>query len=141
TVDVVVTDHSPSTVDLKAVDTGDFGAAWGGIASLQLGLAAVWSTARSRNVGLEQVVHWMSGAPAELFGLTRKGRIAPGHDADLVVFAPDESFVVDATRLQHKNPLTPYQDYRLSGVVRHTLLRGEPITDVPRGTLLRRGGP
>lgn len=141
TVDVVVTDHSPSTVDLKAVDTGDFGAAWGGIASLQLGLAAMWSSARSRNVGLEQVVHWMSGAPAELFGLTRKGRIAQGHDADLVVFAPDESFVVDAARLYHKNPLTPYQGHRLSGVVRHTLLRGEPITDVPCGTLLRRGEP
>jgi allantoinase len=139
TIDIVVTDHSPSTLDLKALDTGDFGQAWGGVASLQLGLAAVWSEARRRRVPLEDVVRWMSAGPAALLGLGRKGAIAVGRHADLAVFAPDEDFVVDPTRLHHKNPITPYTGRRLTGVVRSTLLRGRAITDVPHGTLLRRG--
>lgn len=138
-IDIVVTDHSPSTVDLKRLDTGDFGEAWGGIASLQLGLAAVWTEARRRGVPLERVVGWMSAGPAQLVGLARKGAVAVGRDADLAVFAPDEAFVVDPARLHHKNPLTPYAGTELTGVVRRTLLRGRPVTDVPTGTLLRRG--
>lgn len=138
-IDIVVTDHSPSTPDLKALDTGDFAEAWGGVASLQLGLAAVWTEARSRGVALEEVVRWMSTAPAALVGLDRKGAIAPGKDADLAVLAPEESFDVDPARLHHRNPVTPYAGRRLTGVVRRTLLRGRTITDVPTGTLLRRG--
>ncbi|GAA1642035.1 allantoinase AllB [Georgenia ruanii] len=139
TIDIVVTDHSPSTADLKALDTGDFGEAWGGVASLQLGLAAVWSEARRRGVPLDDVVRWMSAGPAALLGLERKGAIAVGRHADLAVFAPEAEFVVDPTRLHHKNPITPYAGRRLNGVVRSTLLRGRAITDVPHGTLLRRG--
>lgn len=138
-IDTVVTDHSPSTPDLKALDTGDFGTAWGGISSLQLGLAVSWTEAHARGVALDEVVRWMSTHPADLVGLSHKGAIEVGRDADLVVFAPDESFVVDAARLHHKNPVTPYDGHRLAGAVRHTLLRGQPITDVPHGTLLRRG--
>ncbi|RPF25704.1 allantoinase AllB [Georgenia muralis] len=138
-IDIVVTDHSPSTPDLKALDTGDFGEAWGGVASLQLGLAAVWTEARSRGVALEQVVRWMSTSPAALVGLDRKGAIAPGKDADLAVLAPEDSFDVDPARLHHRNPVTPYAGRRLTGVVRRTLLHGRTITDVPTGTLLRRG--
>ena len=81
---------------LKALDTGDFAAAWGGIASLQLGLPAVWTGARDRGRGLADVVRWMAAGPADLAGLRRKGRIAVGADADLCVLAPDEAFVVDA---------------------------------------------
>ena len=49
-IDLVVSDHSPSTVDLKCLDIGDFGVAWGGISSLQLGLSAVWTQARQRGL-------------------------------------------------------------------------------------------
>lgn len=141
TIDLVVTDHSPSTVELKALDTGDFGVAWGGIASLQLGLSAVWTEARQRGFELEDVVGWMAGATARLAGLPSKGVIAVGGDADFCVFAPDESFVVDARRLHHKNPITPYDGRTLAGVVHQAWLRGAVI-DVaaePAGQLLRRG--
>jgi allantoinase len=141
TIDIVVTDHSPSTPDLKALDSGDFGVAWGGVASLQLGLPAVWTGARDRGFSLADVTRWMSQGPAQQVGLPQKGRIEVGADADLCVFAPDETFVVDPARLHHKNPVTPYAGRTLAGVVRSTWLRGQ-VVDVdgpPRGRLLRRG--
>jgi allantoinase len=141
TIDGVVSDHSPSTAALKRLDTGDFGAAWGGISSLELGLPVVWTEARRRGFGLRDVVRWMAEGPARLVGLARKGRIEVGHDADLCVFAPEEAFVVDSTRLHHKHPITPYDGRALLGIVRSTWLRGEELAgDQPRGRLLTRGG-
>lgn len=140
-IDSVVSDHSPCTTDLKRLDTGDFGAAWGGISSLQLGLPAVWSQARLRGHTLADVVRWMAGAPARLAGLPGKGTIATGYDADFAVFAPDDAFVADPYRLHHKHPVTPYAQRPLAGVVRSTWLRGEPVTGEPRGRLLTRGDP
>ena len=142
-IDLVVSDHSPSTADLKHLDTGDFGTAWGGIASLQLGLPAVWTEARRRGFTLTDVARWMSTAPAAQVGLRAKGRIELGYDADFCVLAPDDTFVVDAKTLQHKNPITPYDGRTLAGVVRRTWLRGAPV-DIdagPRGRLLTRGEP
>jgi allantoinase len=142
TIDMVVSDHSPSTVDLKRLDIGDFGVAWGGISSLQVGLSAVWTQARRRGFGLTDVARWMCQAPARQTGLRRKGRIEIGYDADFCVFAPDDAFVVDVHKLQHKNPVTPYADRPLAGVVRSTWLRGQ-VVDIdaePRGRQLTRGG-
>jgi allantoinase len=139
--DVVVSDHSPCTPDLKRLDAGDFGLAWGGIAGLQLGLSAVWTEARRRGHTLGDVVRWMAEGPARLAGLPRKGRIAVGYDADFCVFAPDDTFVVDPATLRHKNPVTPYAGRPLAGVVRSTWLRGAEVLDgePPRGRLLTRG--
>ncbi|HET7276802.1 MAG TPA: allantoinase AllB [Dermatophilaceae bacterium] len=142
-IDFVVSDHSPCTVELKRFDTGDFGQAWGGIASLQLGLPAVWSEARRRGHGLVDVVDWMARRTADAAGLTRKGRIEVGADADLCVFAPDDAFVVDPARLHHKNPVSAYAGRALTGVVRQTWLAGIPLDPggEPRGRLLTRGQP
>ncbi len=141
-IDFVVSDHSPCTAELKRFDTGDFGQAWGGIASLQLGLPAVWSEARRRGHGLVDVVNWMARRTADAAGLTRKGRIEVGADADLCVFAPDDAFVVDPARLHHKNAVSAYAGRALTGVVRQTWLAGIPIdSDEPRGRLLTRGQP
>ena len=135
----VVSDHSPCTPELKRQDTGDFAAAWGGIASVQLGLPVIWTAARARGHALADVVDWMARRPADLVGLHGKGRIKVGADADLVAFDPDETFVVDPARLHHKNPVTPYAGRSLSGVVRTTWLRGTPVTgDRPGGRFLLR---
>ncbi|GAA2653707.1 allantoinase AllB [Paractinoplanes durhamensis] len=135
----VVSDHSPCTPELKRQDTGDFAAAWGGIASVQLGLPVIWTAARERGYGLADVVDWMARRPADLAGLSRKGRIDVGADADLVVFDPDDTFTVDPHRLHHKNPVTPYAGKQLHGVVHATWLRGRRVTgDEAGGAFLSR---
>jgi allantoinase len=138
-IDCVVSDHSPCPPALKGLDRGDFGAAWGGISSVQLSLPVVWTQARERGHSLDDVARWMAAGPAKIAGLAGKGQIAPGFDADLVAFAPDESFVVDPARLHHRHPVTPYAGARLDGVVRRTWLRGRPVTGgQPGGRLLPR---
>jgi allantoinase len=132
TIDCVVSDHSPCTIAAKRLDTGDFGEAWGGIASVQLGLPVMWTEALERGIAIERLVHWMAAAPAALVGLDGRGAIAPGHRADLSVFAPDETFVVDPAKLRHRNPVSPYAGRTLRGVVEQTWLAGKPIGDDER---------
>ena len=146
-IDCVVSDHSPCPPELKSPGSGDFGAAWGGIASLQLGLSAVWTAARRRGRTLDDVTRWMATAPAALAGLPAKGRIAVGCDADLAAFDPEQSFVVDPARLEHRHPVTPYAGRTLTGRVRQAWLRGIALLDAesgapdgePVGRLLNRG--
>lgn len=140
TIDCIVSDHSPSTADLK---TGDFATAWGGISSLQLGLPAIWTEAKKRGRTLEEVARWMSTAPAALAGLSAKGAIEAGRDADFAVLAPEETFTVDPAHLHHRNQVTAYAGKTLHGVVKSTWLRGTRIADhgtptEPTGLLLER---
>ena len=140
---MVVSDHSPSPPEGKHRETGDFGAAWGGISSLQLALPAVWTAARERGVGVERLAEWMSRGPARLAGLEgRKGAIAPGYDADFVVFDPEASFEVRAAAIHHRHKLTPYAGRTLHGVVEAAYLKGEKIYEkgefvgLPSGEIL-----
>ncbi|HET8933626.1 MAG TPA: amidohydrolase family protein, partial [Polyangiales bacterium] len=129
-IDFVVTDHSPCTPQLKQRERGHFHDAWGGIASLQLGLANVWTHARQRGASLSDLSRWTSGAPARFAGLAqRKGSIAAGHDADLVVWDPDASFTVQPEQLFFKHRVSPYLGAQLLGAVRQTFLRGALVFD------------
>jgi allantoinase len=129
-IDLVATDHSPAPAALKHVEDGNFLAAWGGIASLQISLPIVWTGAHQRGLPISRLAEWMAAAPARLAGLQgRKGVIAAGYDADLVIVDPDREMTVDASRLYHRNAVTPYDGARLRGLVLATMLRGEIVFD------------
>jgi len=144
TIDIVASDHSPSTRELKFAGGddathGDFDVAWGGISGLELSFRAVWTGARQRGIPLETVVDWMSSGTSALVGLTAKGRIGVGADADLVAFAPESPVTIDVADLSHRNPVTAYDDARLLGEVVTTWVAGRPAgPDAPPARLLVR---
>jgi allantoinase len=142
-IQLVVSDHSPAPPELKLFDVGDFVRGWGGIASLQLGLLAVWTGAGLRGASLGDVAQWMCAGPADLIGLHDKGRIAVGCAADLVVLEADTLQMINGASLQHRHKLTPYDGMTLRGEVLATFLRGVQIYERgdfagPHGRLLTR---
>jgi allantoinase len=146
TIDMIVSDHSPCPPELKRREEGDFLKAWGGISSLQFRLPVVWTEARRRGFTLEDCARLLAQQPARLAGLgERKGAIAAGFDADLVVWDTEATMRVTPAINQHRHKLTPYEGRELRGVVEMTFLRGEKIYErgtfpgTPSGLLLKRG--
>jgi allantoinase len=142
TIDLVASDHSPSTAELKFKGDGDFDLAWGGISGLELSFRAVWTGARARGIALETVIGWMATSTADLVGLADRGRIAVGAQADLVAFDPEAPFTVDAAALAHKNPVSAFDGSALFGGVetvwQHGAVAGSDASTA--GRLIARGG-
>lgn len=144
--DLVATDHSPCPPEMKRREAGDFVRAWGGVASLQLGLPVMWTAMRQRGFSFDRLAQWMCAGPAALAGLVRrKGTIVAGCDADFVVWDPEATFTVGPAMLHHRHKLTPYNGQELAGVVQSTFLRGRKIFARgqfpvgPTGKVLRQG--
>ncbi|MFN0278773.1 MAG: allantoinase AllB [Pyrinomonadaceae bacterium] len=143
TIDMVVSDHSPCTPALKLLETGDFMEAWGGIAALQFGLPVMWTNLQNRGFGLRDLTRLMSTEPAKLAGLDhRKGKLAAGYDADIVIWNPEAEFKIVAGIIQHRHKLTPYSEMDLFGAVEATFVRGRRVyengsfTEVKSGKLI-----
>lgn len=129
-IDFVATDHSPSAPDLKALESGDFMKAWGGIASLQFALPVLWTAAKNRNCSVNDVANWLCQNPAKLIGRQGlKGQIAKDYEADIIIWDDTASFIVTEDIIQHKHKITPYLNEELSGVVEQTYLAGEKVFD------------
>ena len=129
-IDLIASDHSPCPPAMKSGNpAGSFATSWGGIASLSLGPSIFWTDASRRGLSLADIARLMSSAPATLAGLDRKGRIAPGYDADLTIFAPEETFTVTPERLHFRHALSPYLGEILTGAVKQTILRGQIVFD------------
>ncbi|HJX00157.1 MAG TPA: allantoinase AllB [Terriglobales bacterium] len=145
TIDFVTTDHSPAPPTMKCTVSGDYMRAWGGIASLQLSLPLLWTSAHKRAFAINDIAKWLCREPAKFAGLSSKGEIARGRDADFVVWNPEQSFQVQPENMFFRHKLTPYSGRTLFGVVQATFLRGEQIyasgafTAERRGRVLRRG--
>lgn len=132
-IDFVATDHSPCPPELKS---GSLTEAWGGISSLQLMLPAVWTAGRKCGATIADIAGWTSNSAARFLGMSsHQGAIAPGQDASLVVWHPEKKFTVDATKLYHRHPVTPYDGDVLSGVVEATWLRGKQVFSSQKGPL------
>lgn len=129
TLDFVATDHSPAPPDIKEQESGDFMKAWGGIAGLQFLLPAFWTGAKERSFSLEDVARLLCSSPADFLGLKQKGRIATDCDADLVIWDPEGSLMVEQKVIQHKHKLTPYACLVLFGIVERTILGGDEVYD------------
>jgi allantoinase len=131
---------------MKRLEEGDFLRAWGGIASLELRLPAVWTEARARGYAVARICEWLCEEPARFAGLEKqKGAIAVGRDANLVIWNPDAKYLVKAEHLHQRHKVTPYAGREMTGVVETTFLRGRKIYDrgeysaAPIGHVLRRG--
>ena len=128
TISFIVSDHSPCTPTLKHIDTGDIENAWGGISSLQFGLSIIWTEAQQRSYSLLDVINWMATEPANFAGLgDRKGQIACGYDADIVVFDPQASYQIDPKMIKYRHKITPYEGRKVSGIVKRTYVRGQLV--------------
>jgi allantoinase len=139
-IDFVATDHSPAPPGMKELASGDFMKAWGGISSIQFALPALWTAAKNRGCDLNNISNWLCKNPASLPGLeNKKGKIESGYDADLVVWDPESSFMVDEAMIHHRHKITPYLGENLYGVVRQTWLAGEKVYDNGNFTELNKG--
>jgi allantoinase len=128
TIDMVVTDHSPCSPEMKRLETGRFDLAWGGIASLSVALPVMYTECRQRGFTLDHLVRWMSAAPAALAGISdRAGALAVGREANFIVFDTETIHTVTPDKLHYRHAISPYLGETMHGVVKATYLRGEPV--------------
>jgi allantoinase len=138
-IDFVATDHSPAPPGMKEMESGDLVNAWGGIASLQFSLPALWTVMQKRGGVVQEMAKWLADHPAKFTGLANKGRIEKGYDADLVVWNPEATFIVTKEIIQHRHKITPYLGEELKGVVNQTWLAGKKVYEGGKFLHLREG--
>lgn len=138
-IDFVATDHSPAPPEMKELASGDFMKAWGGIASLQFALPVLWTSAKKNNCSLNDIAKWLCEKTALLPQLKKKGKIAKGYDADLVVWNPEKSFTITEDMILHRHKITPYLNEELYGTVEQTWLAGQKVFDGGKFLHLNKG--
>jgi allantoinase len=125
-VDIIASDHSPCDPALKK--RGDFRGSWGGIAGVQSTLAVVLERGHDgRRLRFERIASLLATRPAQRFGISGKGSVTVGNDADLVLLDPSADYTLEAGHLQQRHKISPYLGAMFGGVVRRTLRRGETI--------------
>jgi len=145
-VDWIVSDHACCRHELK-VDAREPGNIWlakSGFGGTEYLLSGLHTEGKKRGLSLSRMAELVCWNPSRRFGLLAKGDVALGYDADLVLFDPDDTFVVRAADSESAQGYTPFEGMELEGRVKKTLLRGEVIYDdgrivgPPRGKFLKR---
>lgn len=124
-IDVVVSDHNPQDVETKRLP---FAEAADGAIGLQTLLPAALRLVHSGLITLPKLMRALSTRPAEILGLPG-GRLRPGSPADIIVFDPDEPFVVEKDKLLSRSKNTPFENARLQGRVVLTMVAGRIVFD------------
>ena len=124
--DFITTDHSPAPPEIKEIETGNLLKAWGGIAGLQFLLPASW-TAMKDILSIEDFIPILTSRPAQFLKCNKKGKIEVGQEADLVIWSPESSFLVEEKDILHRHKLSPYTGEKLYGVVKQTIVGGESV--------------
>ena len=126
----VVSDHSPALPDIKELDSGNLKKAWGGIAGLQFSLPAFWTRAKEQGISIFEISKLMGSNVARFLDLnSRKGKIAVGYDADLLIWNPDQNFVAKPEETHFRHKISPYISMELNGVVEKTFVGGHKVYD------------
>ena len=142
TIDFIVTDHSPATPELKKIESGNLKEAWGGIASIQFSLPVVWTKAKEKGFKVSEMAQLMSNAVARFIGQNKKGALKVGYDADIVVWNPNEQFIVQKENILYRHKISPYVGEKLYGVVKQTYVGGKKVYEngnflsLPQGNLI-----
>jgi allantoinase len=134
-IDFIGSDHSPAPPALKAIASGNLATAWGGVSGLQFTLPVVWTKATALGFGVADLARWLCSRPADFLGLSQKGRIEAGKDADLTVWQPEAVFTVAKKDILHRHKITPYLGEKLRGQVLQTWVAGERVFG--EGTILK----
>jgi len=125
--DFITTDHSPAPPAIKELESGNLQKAWGGIAGLQFLLPAAW-TAMKQKMPVEKFIPLLTSHPAEFLKIgNRKGKLAVGYDADIVIWDPEEKFEVKAVDILHRYDCSPYCGEVLYGTVLQTIVNGNTV--------------
>ncbi len=122
-VDVIVSDHNPQDVETKRLP---FAEAENGAIGLETMLSAGLRLVHAGDVALPRLLAAMSSRPAEILRLPQ-GRLSVGAPADLIRFDPDEPYVVDRAKLHSRCKNTPFDEARMQGRVKLTLVAGEIV--------------
>ena len=128
-ISMIVTDHSPAPPNIKEIETGNIAKAWGGISCLELSLPIVWTKARDKGFAIEDMAKLMSANIADFCNLSSKGEIKEGACADLMVWAPEDSFTVDQKEMHFRHKITPYDGQKLYGKIKRTIVNGQLVFD------------
>ncbi len=126
-IDMVASDHAPHTREEKDVGYRDMWAAHTGTPGIQYQLPLLIDAHHQGRISLARLVEVVAGAPARLFGLSGKGRIEPGADADLVLVDPHREWTITNESVLSKIDWTPYHGRTIRGAVRRTMVRGTDV--------------
>jgi dihydropyrimidinase len=128
-VDIISSDHNGFTYTThKQLGKEDFRQIPNGAPGIEHRFSLIYHHGMQKGMGLSRFVELIATNPAKIFGLyPQKGTIAPGSDADLVIFNPEAEQVISAANQYQKSDYTPYEQFELRGKVETVLLRGESI--------------
>lgn len=124
-IDVIVSDHNPQDVETKRLP---FAEAANGAVGLETLLSASLRLVHDDRIGLPALIAALSTSPARILGLPA-GRLAPGAPADLVILDIDEPYVLDKRDLRSRSKNSPFDEARLAGRARRTIVGGRIVFD------------